>query len=92
MLKIQSSQVSVWLYNPKPDCIMLQQQLYHTKKMESVGRLAGGMAHDFNNMLTGNLGYCDLVAERAETDKAVYDDVMEIKSAGMKSKNLIRQN
>ena len=38
----------------------LKEQLYHSQKMESIGRLAGGVAHDFNNMLMGIIGYANL--------------------------------
>jgi len=39
-----------------------ERQLLHAQKMESIGRLAGGVAHDFNNMLTAMIGYMDLVS------------------------------
>jgi PAS domain S-box-containing protein len=39
-----------------------QSRMLHASKMESIGRLAGGVAHDFNNMLTAMIGYMDLVA------------------------------
>ncbi len=69
----------------------LQAQLLQAHKLESVGRLAGGVAHDLNNLLSPILGYGDvLLAELAETDKH-RDYVGYILQAGMRARDLIRQ-
>ncbi|MCA1786237.1 MAG: response regulator, partial [Desulfobacteraceae bacterium] len=52
----------------------LQSQLNHAQKMESVGRLAGGVAHDFNNMLGVILGHLEFAMEKAEQNHDLYDD------------------
>ena len=46
----------------------IQEQLMHSQKMESVGSLAGGIAHNFNNILTAILGYAELLLEFSELD------------------------
>lgn len=69
----------------------LQEQLNQTQKMESVGRLAGGVAHDFNNMLNVILGRTELVLENLAADNPLRDDLDEIRKAAERSANLTRQ-
>ena len=59
--------------------------------MESVGRLAGGVAHDFNNMLGVILGHAELALEQVEPDKPLYADIMEMRKAAVRSADLTRQ-
>ncbi|MEI8313128.1 MAG: response regulator [Verrucomicrobiota bacterium] len=66
-------------------------QLQQLQKMESVGRLAGGVAHDFNNMLGVILGHAELAMEQAGPDSPVYADLQEILTAADRSANLTRQ-
>ncbi|MDP3480288.1 MAG: ATP-binding protein, partial [Desulfoprunum sp.] len=61
------------------------------QKMESIGRLAGGVAHDFNNMLSVILGYSQMVLERTDPASSMYGDLQEIHSAGVRSANITRQ-
>ena len=69
----------------------LEAQLHHAQKMESVGRLAGGVAHDFNNMLGAILGHVELAIHQADPAHAIYADLEEIKAAAKRSADLTRQ-
>jgi len=69
----------------------LEAQLRQAQKMEAVGRLAGGVAHDFNNMLGVVIGYTDLAKGRVSPDDALYKDLDEIAKAAGRSTNLVRQ-
>ena len=69
----------------------LQAQLRQAQKMEAVGRLAGGVAHDFNNMLGIILGYADMILEKIDPDQPLHADLTEIRNAGARSADLTRQ-
>ncbi len=57
----------------------------HSQKMESVGSLAGGIAHNFNNILTAILGYSELLLEFSELDDTSKQRVRNIESASRKA-------
>ncbi|WP_319589125.1 ATP-binding protein [uncultured Desulfobulbus sp.] len=69
----------------------LEVQLHQAQKMESVGRLAGGVAHDFNNMLGVILGYTELAMERVEPDNPLHANLEKIQGAAQRSADLTRQ-
>ncbi|MDZ7697699.1 MAG: PAS domain S-box protein [Deltaproteobacteria bacterium] len=69
----------------------LQAQLMQAQKMESVGRLAGGVAHDFNNKLTAILGYTELALGRLDPSDALHADLQKVLEAGNQSTNIVRQ-
>jgi PAS domain S-box-containing protein len=69
----------------------LEEQMRQAQKMEAVGRLAGGVAHDFNNMLGIILGHADMLLEEMDPDQALYADLTEIRKAGERSADLTRQ-
>ncbi len=69
----------------------LQQQVHQAQKMESIGRLAGGLAHDFNNTLAAVMGYAGLVRARLDPDHPAYSDVIEIQETILRASNISRQ-
>src|SRR5262249_28475057 len=69
----------------------LEAQFQQAQKMEAVGRLAGGVAHDFNNQLTAILGYCELLLDRMDSGSPVAADIAEIQQAGTAAAGLTRQ-
>ncbi len=69
----------------------LQVQLRQAQKMEAVGRLAGGVAHDFNNMLSIVIGHADMILEDLKPDQPFYAALMAIRQAGARSADLTRQ-
>lgn len=69
----------------------LEAQLAQAQKMESVGRLAGGVAHDFNNMLGAIMGYSDLALMQLDPQQRMHGYIQEIRKAAERSANLTRQ-
>ena len=69
----------------------LRQQLMQTQRMESVGRLAGGVAHDFNNMLGVILGHAELALSRIDPQDGLRADLEQIQLAGQRSADLTGQ-
>ena len=73
------------------DRIKLQQQFLQAQKMEALGRLTGGVAHDFNNILTAINGYAQLLLSEMEKDNPFRDDVEEIYKSGNRAAALTHQ-
>lgn len=63
----------------------------HAEKLESLGRLSAGLAHDFNNILTAITGYSELLLLSVDADSPARQDVMEILSAGARAAKLTRE-
>ncbi len=70
---------------------LLEEQLVQSQKMEAVGRLAGGVAHDFNNAIGVIVGYSSLLKERVPADKQALHYTEEISKAGRRAASLTRQ-
>jgi signal transduction histidine kinase/ActR/RegA family two-component response regulator len=69
----------------------LQEQLVHAQKMDSIGSLAGGVAHDFNNMLSVILGHTELLLEQLGEAHSIHGDLREIQKAALRSADITRQ-
>ncbi|GGD83722.1 response regulator [Croceicoccus mobilis] len=69
----------------------LKRQVAQATKMQAVGQLAGGVAHDFNNVLTAIIGYCDLMLLRHAPGDSDYDDIQQIKANSNRAASLTRQ-
>lgn len=73
------------------DRMRLQERLREARKMEAIAQLAGGLAHDLNNLLTVVNGYAELAMEVLEPASSAYDDVQEIRQAGERAGAIINQ-
>ena len=71
--------------------IQLQEQLVQAQKIESVGRLAGGVAHDFNNMLGVILGHAELAQQQLDKTQPLFYSLEEIHKAAQRSADITRQ-
>jgi two-component system cell cycle sensor histidine kinase/response regulator CckA len=69
----------------------LEEQFVQSQKMQAIGQLAGGVAHDFNNMLTAIIGFCDLLLLRHKPGDPSFGDIMQIKQNSNRAANLVRQ-
>ena len=68
-----------------------EEKLRQSQKMEAIGLLAGGISHDFNNLLQGITGFSTLALRKLNPDEPVYENIMEVKKAGEKAAELTRQ-
>lgn len=69
----------------------IQEQLQQSQRMEAIGQLASGVAHDFNNILTGITGYADVLRIRAPKDPPVQDLITGILSSADRAAAVVRQ-
>jgi PAS domain S-box-containing protein len=69
----------------------LESSLRQAQKLEAVGQLAGGVAHDFNNVLTAVIGYSDLLQAEAMPGTPLYEGLVEIGKAGHRASQITRQ-
>jgi PAS domain S-box-containing protein len=85
----ESSWVSAALFD-LTDKKQLERELHHSLKMEAIGRLAGGVAHDFNNLVTAIFGYCEIMADRIK-DGECREEIEGIRRIGEKASALTKQ-
>jgi two-component system, cell cycle sensor histidine kinase and response regulator CckA len=71
--------------------VQLEQQLRQAQKMEAVGQLAGGVAHDFNNVLTAVMGFGEMVADELDPESGAAADMKEVLRAADRAAILVRQ-
>ncbi len=71
--------------------LKLEEQYSGVQKMDSIGRLAGGMAHDFNNMLAVILGFVDIALSKVKKTDSIYSDLEQINKAAKRSSALTKQ-
>ncbi len=69
----------------------LEKQFQQAQKLEAVGRLTGGVAHDFNNALTGIIGFADYILMSKKVDESVAEYIKEIREAGERAADLTHQ-
>ncbi len=69
----------------------LEVQLAQGQKMQAIGQLAGGVAHDFNNVLTAIIGFSDLLLAKHRPTDPAFADIMNIKQNANRAANLVRQ-
>lgn len=68
-----------------------EEQLQHSQRLQLIGTLTGGIAHEFNNLLTPIMGYSGLLLEELPKEEPMREDVEEIYSASVKAKEIIQQ-
>jgi len=70
---------------------LLEAELNQSRKMEAIGQLAGGVAHDFNNVLTAIMGFSELTRSAYPEDETIQRNLLEVINAGERAGNLTRQ-
>jgi PAS domain S-box-containing protein len=78
-------------YRDQTEKRRLQEALVHSQRLDAVGRLAGGVAHDFNNLISVINGYCEMLAAHVAANPQAMREVAEIHHAGRKAAALTQQ-
>ncbi len=91
MVKLQIASDITIIKEMEEEQNRIEEQLKQAQKMESVGRLAGGVAHDFNNMLGAILGYTELGMMEVDPSDPIHGTLKDIQQAAQRSADLTRQ-
>jgi PAS domain S-box-containing protein len=78
-------------YRDQTEKRRLQEALVHSQRLDAVGRLAGGVAHDFNNLVSVINGYCEILSAHVAGNPQAMREVAEIHNAGRKAAALTQQ-
>jgi signal transduction histidine kinase len=87
----ESGQLTTAFANMREALMKSQEQLLRSARMEALGRLAGGVAHDFNNIITIIGGYGELALDKCSGDAKLTGYIQEIRKAGERATGLTRQ-
>ena len=91
LIRGESSGCLIGLYRDLTETRRLREALVLSQKLTTVGLLAGGVTHDFNNLLSVINGYCEILATKLAAVPAAQKDLQEIHRAGLKASALTRQ-
>jgi two-component system, cell cycle sensor histidine kinase and response regulator CckA len=91
VLKTDPRELVLVALNDVTEYHTLREQFYQAQKMEAMGQLAGGVAHDFSNLLTAIIGYSDLIVATPDAPAPVLADASQIQRAGRSAAALTHQ-
>lgn len=77
--------------NLKMETNRFRARLQQAEKMEAIGTFAGGIAHDFSNILTAILGHTEIAMMGADASSAVHRNLQQVLKAGHRARDLVRQ-
>lgn len=90
-LRFQDQEYAVAFARDISERKSLEDRLRQAEKMEAIGQLAGGVAHDLNNLLTPILGYAEMLLKNRDSEELLDEGLHEIRRSGEQARNLTRQ-
>ena len=90
-MTLQGQPCLMAVLNDASELRLLEDKFAQSQKMEAVGKLAGGVAHDFNNVLTAISGHCDLLLLRKDASHPDFSDLTQIRQNANRAATLVRQ-